>query len=63
MQVPRTNAIAVAPNPTLIEVPIAGSTPLLSVKRPHHTVEIDEGGQEKVRDGLNELSATTIKGK
>ena len=62
-QVPRTKAIDVAPNPTLIEEVIAFIKPPLWPTLPHHVVESDCGGQLKVRDGLKELITTVTSGR
>jgi hypothetical protein len=46
----------------LIEVSIAGNTPALEPSFRHQIVESEDGGQEKVLDGLKELIITTSSG-
>ena len=62
-QVPSTNAIAVAPKPTLTEEVIALINPPLWPTFPHQVVDSDWGGQLKVRDGLKEFITTVISGR
>ena len=62
MQLPKRTEITVAPSPALRLVKSEVVTSGLAKTLLHQIVEKEEGGQEKVFEGLKEFMTTTAKG-